>query len=378
MIITSSIRTAVWLLVAALAVPAGCASQRDEALMRQMEEIRKEISDFREADEPSSSLTTRNRHDDLLPLPSQATLPVVKVRPLAHRHAGGAPMARALQPREVQQRRSAEERSIALPQDELPSIVHQTLHEFDDVRESNREHGASDHLVTYRSLDALGPAGKSAPQSTFDPIAVAPPRHITQPRSRVVHPPAVAAATIPIEESSPLADSLDDTLDEPLEPAVDLTAQAQRQLQSQPSLTLPAVSESTPEEGPTAMYQQGMAALNADRHEMASQAFRTILENYPEHGLSDNALYWLGESHYDRSMFSQALPLFQDVLTKYPLGNKVPDAMVKVALCFHNLGKLDQAHTILQQVIEIYPQSEAAAVAAARLPKLAATLGGAK
>jgi len=52
--------------------------------------------------------------------------------------------------------------------------------------------------------------------------------------------------------------------------------------------------------------------------------------------------------------------------------------MVKVALCFHNLGKLDQAHSLLQQVIQIYPQSDAANVAAAKLPKLAAALGGTK
>jgi len=193
-------------------------------------------------------------------------------------------------------------------------------------------------------------------------------------------PPVVAAATIPITERSPLDDSLDTESDivilqssQPTQPLPSLQTSP-----PQSTLVLPSVTAPTPDEGPTAMYQQGMAALNADRHEMASEAFRSILENYPEHGLSDNALYWLGESHYDRSMFSQALPLFQDVLTKYPLGNKVPDAMVKVALCFHNLGKLNQAHAILQQVFEIYPQSEAASVAAARLPKLAATIGGAQ
>ena len=331
--------------------------------MRQMEEIRKELSDFRGPDASTAEQTKSNRHNDLLPLPNETMLPVVKVRPHSRRYTGSAPMARALQPKEALQRRRAEERSIALPQDELPSIVHQTLHEFDSVRETTHEQGQSDHLVSYRSLDSLG-SGQAYAQPTPYPAPQAA-RRIAPP---VLRPPSVAAATIPI--SDPIA--LDDSLDMMADITSHDTLQNAR-LQAIANADVP-----TPDEGPTAMYQQGMAALNADRHEIASQAFRAILSNYPEHGLSDNALYWLGESHYDRSMFSQALPLFQDVLTQYPLGNKVPDAMVKVALCFHNLGKLDQAHSLLQQVIQIYPQSDAANVAAAKLPKLAAALGGTK
>jgi len=352
--------------MAALIVPSGCASQHDEALLRQMAEIRKEISDYRDSEDPSSANTASHRHDDLLPLPSETSLPIVKLRPNGRHYSGAAPVARALQPREELLRQRSEKRSIALPQDELPLIVHQTLQEFDNVRESSREHrerpNPSDHFVTYRSLDALGPRGAPAQHVNSEPIAVA--RRATTSR-----PPSVQAATIPIQEATTLDDALD----------IESEITFRTTLPYQPdSLILPTPSIRTPDEGPTAMYQQGMAALNADRHELASQAFRSILENYPEHGLSDNALYWLGESHYDRSMFNQALPLFQDVLTKYPLGNKVPDAMVKVALCFHNLGKLNQAHSILQQVIEIYPQSEAASVAATRLPKLAATIGDMK
>ena len=78
----------------------------------------------------------------------------------------------------------------------------------------------------------------------------------------------------------------------------------------------------------------------------------------------------MGDANYDQGKFNDALELFQDVLRKYPLGNKVPDAMVKVGLCFQNLGKKRQARQILEQVIAIYPDSQAASVAASRLPTM--------
>ena len=49
---------------------------------------------------------------------------------------------------------------------------------------------------------------------------------------------------------------------------------------------------------PEDVYAAGYKAIKAKDYKKAIETFTAFLEDYPEHKLSGNAAYWLGEAHY--------------------------------------------------------------------------------
>ncbi len=118
------------------------------------------------------------------------------------------------------------------------------------------------------------------------------------------------------------------------------------------------------------MYRDSYKEYKNNRYEAAIAGFQTFVETYPTHNYADNAIYWMGESYYDRGLWRKALQTFQQVIQNYPLENKVPDAMLKLGLCQKQLNNVRQAREILLQVAELYPKSPVARIARDRLKKL--------
>ena len=352
----------------------GC-QKPNEALVHQMEELKKELAELKSADKkPSPTVKTSSpeqRSNRAISRPPQArstqtprALPVVRMRPEPSsapntRWSPSAPVARALQPKKQTAKAGKEKKQqdIALPTPEVPPLVFQTLDEYGQV------HGAAG----VRSNAAPAPAqsepwmledderepevqmmGSAGPLDAPDliPVAVAPPKQQQNP-----FPPSPPPADLRMEENPQNA----------LGP------------ESHP-MTLVASSHVAREETSLSaaehLYKVGMTELKRKAFGPAIVSFEELVRDYPEDGLADNALYWIAESRYAQGKFSEALKGFQRVLRAYPLGNKVPDAMVKVGLCFQNLGKKAQARQILEQVMAIYPESPAAQVAASRLPTM--------
>jgi tol-pal system protein YbgF len=126
-----------------------------------------------------------------------------------------------------------------------------------------------------------------------------------------------------------------------------------------------ATVETTAEE----LYETGMKDLKNKDYAAARFNFIKLYENYPDHSLADNALYWTGECHYVERNYEKALESFEVVISKYPDGNKVADAMLKTAYAYISLK--DRGNTIkaLNLLIEKYPDSEAATKANERFKR---------
>ena len=117
-------------------------------------------------------------------------------------------------------------------------------------------------------------------------------------------------------------------------------------------------------------YQAAFDLISARRYEEAGKAFETFLVQFPTSPLADNAQYWLGETHYVRGQFNDALPAFRKVLEKYPQSAKLPDALLKVGYCQIELGDRNAARTSLQEVMRQFPDTTAARLASQRLSAL--------
>lgn len=355
------------LTLAALCISVGC-HRPNEALVHQMEELRKELADLKKVEkkglDSTSETIARPAYPASQPAYSQhsasASLPVVRLAPERTRPqdswAPQAPVAKALRPKDSLRngkKLKAKRKDIVLPTPDIPAMVFQTLDEYGQIHEQGRlskaEHTTFSDSYYEDSremeLSVLGPAkpidapalvSMNAPRASAPKRAPAPPKAVEREQA-----PPYSRALTPESHPMTLVSSAHVEMDNPRD-----LGQAEQ------------------------LYQRGMAALKEKKYGYATQAFQELLDTNPEDALADNALYWLGESNYDQGKFQKALTLFQDVLRRFPLGNKVPDAMVKVGLCFQNLGKMRQARQILEQVMAIYPESHAAGVAASRLPTM--------
>lgn len=132
----------------------------------------------------------------------------------------------------------------------------------------------------------------------------------------------------------------------------------------------PPQDGNTAEEAAATGYRDAKGLLDSGRLDEARTAFVRFLEQYPEHPLADNALYWIGETWYAKSLWLKAARVFGEVVSRFPRANKVPDAMYKTALCYQNLGELQLARDVLRQLIRLYPSTSTAEQARDRLATL--------
>lgn len=123
------------------------------------------------------------------------------------------------------------------------------------------------------------------------------------------------------------------------------------------------MKKETGEASAEAMYNKGQDLFIAGRYEEARAAFAAFLKAYPRHSLSDNALYWIGESHYAEKDFTRALEKFHEIADKYPGENKAPDALLKAGFSHMEMNDGDRARAVLEKVIAMYPGTDAASKA---------------
>jgi len=111
-------------------------------------------------------------------------------------------------------------------------------------------------------------------------------------------------------------------------------------------------------------------ALRAGDYVQASRQFRSFIQQYPNHALTPNAYYWLGESYYVTMNYPVALESFQRLLSQFPQSDKAPDALLKVGYSQLELKQNAAAKATLSSVTTKYPGSKAASLAQERLQRI--------
>lgn len=109
-------------------------------------------------------------------------------------------------------------------------------------------------------------------------------------------------------------------------------------------------------------YQEARQAYKSTNYIEAIQQFETLLSSDTQHTLSDNCQYWIGESHYAKGNYQQAILSFEKVFT-FPQSNKNDAAQLKLGLCYMRLDEISKAKEELQKLIDEYPSSEYVSIA---------------
>ncbi len=119
-----------------------------------------------------------------------------------------------------------------------------------------------------------------------------------------------------------------------------------------------------------ANFQAAFDLLKDGKYPEATTAFRQFIATFPNSELSDNAWYWLGESHYVTRQYGEALKSFRTVIDRYPASRKLPDALLKIGYCNYELKNWAEARAALNQVVQQYGDTTAARLASQRIAKM--------
>lgn len=120
-------------------------------------------------------------------------------------------------------------------------------------------------------------------------------------------------------------------------------------------------------------YQRAFQLLKEAQYSQALAAFTRFLADYPDSAFSDNAQYWLAETHYVLRDYAAAIEAYQALIGTYPDSQKVSHAWLKIGYSQAELGQDALARATLEKVITLYPGATVARLAEERLKKAAAS-----
>ena len=104
-------------------------------------------------------------------------------------------------------------------------------------------------------------------------------------------------------------------------------------------------------------YQKALEYFYSKNHESAIQIFDALLVEHPNHDLSGNCYYWIGECYFGLGSYSEAIEPFQKVLT-YPKTFKKDDALMMLGRSYVKVGDVASAKKMFEQIVTDFPDSE--------------------
>ena len=108
---------------------------------------------------------------------------------------------------------------------------------------------------------------------------------------------------------------------------------------------------------PGKVFLEALSCFNSSDYSKAIDTFNSLLMNFPEHKISSDCHYWLGECYACSHDLNKAIREFLAVLTS-PFSDKMDDAMMRVAMCYNDMGNKKQAFVHFQKLILFFPDSE--------------------
>ncbi|HLF97690.1 MAG TPA: tol-pal system protein YbgF [Methylococcaceae bacterium] len=119
-----------------------------------------------------------------------------------------------------------------------------------------------------------------------------------------------------------------------------------------------------------AAYQKAFDALKETRYKESIVLFNQFLAAYPGREYADNAQYWLGEAYHVTKDFPAAREAFRKLIDAYPQSAKLPDAWLKLGLIDYDMQQWASARKVFGEVKTRFPNSKAASAAESRLQKM--------
>ncbi len=118
------------------------------------------------------------------------------------------------------------------------------------------------------------------------------------------------------------------------------------------------------------LYDEAFAFIRSGDFAGAVAAFSAFSRRYPASGYLDSVHFWLGNAHYGKREYKEAIGSFRAFIIAAPDHARVPEAMLAVANCQAEMKDSKAARATLAELVKRYPQSEAAQAGKERLAAL--------
>lgn len=122
-------------------------------------------------------------------------------------------------------------------------------------------------------------------------------------------------------------------------------------------------NQQTTVQSPETVYYAAYSDYIKKNYQLAIQGFRQFIQLFPQNGLADNSLYWIGECYYSQKMYQEAVNTFSELISNYSDGDKIPDAILKKGFALIEMGNQSEGISVLKELISRFPLSEEASLA---------------
>ncbi len=136
-------------------------------------------------------------------------------------------------------------------------------------------------------------------------------------------------------------------------------------VQKPPSDTADPTKKISPEA--RLLYEAAYLNYVKGKYAEAIDGFKGFLKLIPASALTDNALYWIGESYAGLGKRQDAVDTFRELIVKYPASTRRAAALYKIGLIYEEAKDLKTAKAFYEQLIKEYPDSNEAVLAKTRL-----------
>lgn len=117
-------------------------------------------------------------------------------------------------------------------------------------------------------------------------------------------------------------------------------------------------------------YDDAIAQLRRADFAAATTSLGAFQRRWPTSGYSDAVLFWLGNAHYGKREYKEAIASFRTLAATFPDNPRTPEALLAIANCQIELRDAKTARRTLDELVKAYPASEAAQAGRERLVSL--------
>lgn len=117
-------------------------------------------------------------------------------------------------------------------------------------------------------------------------------------------------------------------------------------------------------------YYQGLAEIDAKRHDQAARAFSEFLVRSPNHVYADRAQYWIGEAYFRAGENGLSLVADNAFMQRYPNSFRFPEVMYRAALTHLRMGRRGTAEEVLREVLRENPSGNLNKLATKKLMEI--------
>ncbi len=115
------------------------------------------------------------------------------------------------------------------------------------------------------------------------------------------------------------------------------------------------------------LYDAALSQLRTGDFTGSAISLLTFQRRYPVSPYTDTVRFWLGNAHYGKREYRDAIASFRGLVVAAPTHSRAPEALLSIANCQAEMKDIKAARRTIEELVKAYPTSEAALAGKERL-----------